>query len=71
MDISKLLIFNYLQNISDEKFLQLFEALESNTHLETLSLTNTGLTDKTAQRLAEAMEKNSTLRVLKWVSILF
>lgn len=62
---SKLLFFKYLQNISDEKFFQLFEALESNTHLETLSLTNTGLTDKTAQRLAEAMEKNSTLRVLK------
>ena len=45
--------------------MQLFEALEQNSHLETLSLTNTGLTDKTAQRLAEAIEKNSTLRVLK------
>ncbi|XP_031777624.1 tropomodulin isoform X2 [Nasonia vitripennis] len=56
--------WNNIKNISDEKFFQLFEALESNTHLETLSLTNTGLTDKTAQRLAEAMEKNSTLRVL-------
>lgn len=38
-----------------------------NTHLESLSLTNVGLTDKTAQRLAEALEKNSTLRVLKLV----
>ena len=54
-----------VQNISEEKFLQLFEALEVNTHLETLSLTNVGLTDRTAQRLADAMEKNSTLRVLK------
>lgn len=55
------------QNISDEKFMQLFEGLEINTHLESLSLTNVGLTDKTAQRLAEAIEKNSTLRVLKLV----
>lgn len=56
-----------LQNISDEKFIQLFEGLETNTHLESLSLTNVGLNDKTAQRLADAIEKNSTLRVLKCV----
>lgn len=56
-----------LQNISDEKFIQLFEGLEMNTHLESLSLTNVGLNDKTAQRLADAVEKNSTLRVLKYV----
>ena len=55
-----------LQNISDEKFMQLFEGLEMNTHLESLSLTNVGLNDKTAQRLADAIEKNSTLRVLKY-----
>lgn len=55
-----------LQNISDEKFMQLFEGLEMNTHLESLSLTNVGLNDKTAQRLADAVEKNSTLRVLKY-----
>lgn len=55
-----------LQNISDEKFIQLFEGLEMNTHLESLSLTNVGLNDKTAQRLADALEKNSTLRVLKY-----
>lgn len=36
-----------------------------NTHLESLSLTNVGLNDKTAQRLADALEKNSTLKVLK------
>ncbi|KAG5346386.1 TMOD protein, partial [Acromyrmex charruanus] len=53
-----------LQNISDEKFMQLFEGLEMNTHLESLSLTNVGLNDKTAQRLADAIEKNSTLKVL-------
>lgn len=58
----------YVQNISEEKFIQLFEALEGNTHLEALSLTNVGLTDRTAMRLADAMEKNSTLRVLKYVN---
>lgn len=57
-----------LQNISDEKFMQLFEGLEMNTHLESLSLTNVGLNDKTAQRLADALEKNSTLKVLKYAS---
>jgi tropomodulin len=56
--------WNNIKNISDEKFIQLFEALEVNTHLESLSLTNVGLTDKTAQRLAEAMEQNATLKVL-------
>ncbi|CAB0036014.1 unnamed protein product [Trichogramma brassicae] len=56
--------WNNIKNISDEKFMQLFEAIENNTHLETLSLTNVGLTDKAAQRLADALEKNSTLRVL-------
>jgi len=60
-----------LQNISDEKFMQLFEGLEMNTHLESLSLTNVGLNDKTAQRLADAIEKNSTLRVLKYARYIF
>jgi tropomodulin len=54
-----------VQNISEEKFSQLFEALHSNTHLETLSLTNTGMTDTSALKLAEALEHNSTLRVIK------
>lgn len=53
-----------LQNISDEKFERLFEALKNNTRLEALSLTNVGLTDRTALLLADAIEKNSTLRVL-------
>ncbi|XP_059484570.1 tropomodulin isoform X2 [Neocloeon triangulifer] len=56
--------WNNIKNISDEKFTQLFEALASNTHLESLSLTNTGLMDRTALLLADALEKNSTLRVL-------
>lgn len=54
----------YFQNISDEKFEQLFIGLKNNTKLQALSLTNVGLTDRTALLLAEAVEKNSTLRVL-------
>lgn len=53
------------QNISDEKFENLFEALPENTHLEVLNLTNVGLTDRVALKLAEALERNQTLRVLK------
>lgn len=42
----------------------MFTALKNNTKLQALSLTNVGLTDRTALMLAEAVEKNSTLRVL-------
>jgi tropomodulin len=47
----------------------LFKALEINTRLEVLSLSNTGLTDRTAEKLAEALEKNATLRVIKYLQI--
>lgn len=60
----KCFFFGVLQNISDEKFEQLFEGLANNTHLETLSLTNVGLTDRTAIKLSDALETNSSLRVL-------
>lgn len=53
-----------LQTISDDKFEHLFNALPENEHLEVLSLTNVGLTDRTALVLAENIEKNKTLRVL-------
>ncbi|XP_065213803.1 tropomodulin-like isoform X2 [Planococcus citri] len=56
--------WNNIKNISDEKFEQLFAALPGNTHLETLSLSNTGLTDRTATKLADALEKNNTLKVV-------
>lgn len=59
-----IIIFHLFQNISDEKFDTLFEALANNSHLETLSLTNVGLTDRSAQNLADALEKNNTLRVV-------
>ncbi|XP_059621883.1 tropomodulin isoform X2 [Phlebotomus argentipes] len=55
---------NNIKTISDDKFEKLFNALTENEHLEVLSLTNVGLTDKTALLLAEAIEKNKTLRVL-------
>ncbi|XP_036213158.1 tropomodulin isoform X1 [Bactrocera oleae] len=55
---------NNIKNISDEKFEQLFQVLPENENLEVLSLTNVGLTDKTALLLAEAIEKSKTLRVL-------
>lgn len=54
----------HFQTISDEQFDKLFEALKSNTHLEVLSLTNVGLTDRTALMLAAALEQNHALRVL-------
>lgn len=59
------LFYFVMQNISEEKFETLFQALPENTHLEVLSLTNTGLTDRVTLKLAEALERNNTLRVLK------
>lgn len=57
-------MFFFSQNIADKQFEQLFESLPGNEHLEVLSLTNVGLTDKMALLLAEAIEKSKTLRVL-------
>ncbi|XP_045469427.1 tropomodulin-1 isoform X2 [Harmonia axyridis] len=56
--------WNNIKNISNEKFDKLFGALEKNTHLETLSLANTGMTDREAEKLAELLEKNDTIRVV-------
>ncbi|XP_063906712.1 tropomodulin isoform X1 [Zophobas morio] len=56
--------WNNIKNISDEKFDSLFEALANNTHLETLSLANVGLTDRGVENLAQALEKNNTIRVV-------
>lgn len=38
--------------------------MNANEHLEVLSLTNVGLTDRHALALSEAIQKNETLRVL-------
>lgn len=51
--------------MTEDQLTRLFRALEINTRLETLSMCNTGITDRTAEVLAEALEKNATLRVLK------
>ncbi|KAG8230713.1 hypothetical protein J437_LFUL009857 [Ladona fulva] len=56
--------WNNIKNISDEKFEQLFNALTMSTHLETLSLANTGMTDRLALKLADTLERNNTLRVI-------
>ncbi|XP_046982840.1 tropomodulin isoform X1 [Schistocerca americana] len=56
--------WNNIKNISEEKFEHLFNALPENTHLETLSLSNVGMTDNSAIKLAEALERNTTLRVV-------
>merc|ERR1712071_210356 len=51
-------------NITDDQFRRPFKALEINTRLEVLSLSNTGLTDRTAELLTQTIEKNSSLRVI-------
>ncbi|XP_025835112.1 tropomodulin-1 isoform X1 [Agrilus planipennis] len=56
--------WNNIKNISDEKFDKLFEGLANNSHLETLSLVNVGLTDRHAEKLADVLEKNRTLKVV-------
>ncbi|KAK9880990.1 hypothetical protein WA026_014338 [Henosepilachna vigintioctopunctata] len=56
--------WNNIKNVSHDKFDKLFKALEKNTHLETLTLANTGLTDREAEKLAELLEKNDTIRVV-------
>ncbi|XP_049817616.1 tropomodulin isoform X2 [Aethina tumida] len=56
--------WNNIKSISDEKFENLFTALGDNTHLETLKLANTGMSDRHAEKLAEAIEKNKTMRVV-------
>ncbi|XP_021967405.1 tropomodulin isoform X4 [Folsomia candida] len=55
--------FNNIQ-ISDQQFANLFEGLKSNTNLESLSLCNTGMTDRTGILLAGGLSKNSTLRTI-------
>ena len=51
--------------VSEDQFARLFEALKSNTHLENLSLSNTGMTDKSGLLLADAITKNGSLRTVK------
>ena len=55
------------QKMSDDQLTRLFGAVERNSHLETLSMANTGLSDRHLDALTAALAENNTLRTLKWV----
>lgn len=56
--------WNNIKSISDEQFDSLFQALSKNTNLETLSLANTGISDRIALKLCDALESNNNLKVI-------
>uniref|UniRef100_A0A0P4WK11 Tropomodulin n=1 Tax=Scylla olivacea TaxID=85551 RepID=A0A0P4WK11_SCYOL len=56
--------FNNIRNISDEQFKRLFESLENNTKLESLSMANVGLSDRHLDPLTNALSQNASLRTL-------
>lgn len=60
----KVLNWNNIKNISKEKFQKLFKGLAKNTHLKSLSVANTDLTDSSAELLVEALKENTTLMIL-------
>lgn len=47
-----------------ELFEELSEAMETNTHVTSLLLANTGLTDRAARAMATMLKKNTTLKKL-------
>ncbi|KAI7695325.1 Tropomodulin, partial [Sarcoptes scabiei] len=55
------LTWNNIKYIPRETFKKLFNALKTNTHLQELNLSNTGLTDGPAEKLIEALRVNTTL----------
>ncbi|GAU94139.1 hypothetical protein RvY_05966-2 [Ramazzottius varieornatus] len=59
----KELNWNNIRNISIERFHQLAEGLRTNTHLESLSLANTRMTDTAAKPFIQALEDNKTLKI--------
>jgi len=61
---TKELNFNNVQNISDEQFKEMFEALDGNTKLEVLSMTNTGLSDRHTTTLCKSLHVNTALKTL-------
>jgi len=61
---TKDLNFNNIQNISDEQFHELFEALDGNTKLEVLSMSNTGISDRHIDQLCKSLQVNSVLKTL-------
>lgn len=56
--------WNNIKAIKRDDFKMLFDGLRRNTHLKTLSLANTNLTDSTAEYLVEAIRQNKHLKVL-------
>jgi tropomodulin len=60
----KSLNWNNIKSVSLEKFTRLFDGLKKNTHLESLSLANTWMTDPAARVLCSALEENRSLKVL-------
>ncbi|CAL4085106.1 unnamed protein product, partial [Meganyctiphanes norvegica] len=61
---TKELNFNNVQNISDEQFHALFAALDGNTKLEVLSMTNTGMSDRHIDELCKSLQVNNALKTL-------
>lgn len=55
---------NNLKNISIERLCEIAETLRTNTHLEKLHMSNTGLTDNVARVIASSLAENKTLKVL-------
>lgn len=60
----KELNFNNIVNISDDQFKRLFDALENNTKLENLSMSNVCMSDRHLDTVVKALVANSTLRTL-------
>lgn len=60
----KELNWNNIKHIQREVFKKMFDGLKSNTNLEKLSLSNTGMTDGPAAKLAEALKTNKSLTVV-------
>ena len=56
--------WNNIKHIPRDNFKKLFDGMKNNTNLERVSLSNTGLTDGPAQKLAEAIRENKNLLVV-------
>ncbi|XP_054155683.1 tropomodulin-like isoform X2 [Oppia nitens] len=56
--------WNNIKFVPRETFKKMFAGLKQNTHLKTLHLSNTGLTDGPAEVLVEALKENTTLRTI-------
>jgi tropomodulin len=56
--------WNNIKHIPRDTFKKMFEGLKNNTNVERISLSNTGLTDGPAGKLAEAIKENKSLTVV-------